>query len=236
MSFAINRCDRYPNSSRRFCRGYTLIEVLIAAAIFGSMVTLATMALNQGLKQYQGLMEKGLDFWDYARYVWIQRSFGAATDYYIYTRTDGWTPYFLGNQETISYVSLSPLAGDLPVVVWIKNEQSSDGKHALVYYELPVYTKTYQAIERDAVFADYKKGSLITLLKGLEKLDVSFYGHDLSRRENLWSSDFDARKKKLLPTLVKLDYVIAGQKNVLVFSLNVNSTIKMHYNEVYSGL
>jgi hypothetical protein len=65
---------------------------------------------------------------------------------------------------------------------------------------------------------------------------VSFYGYDLSRRENSWLNDYDARKRKLLPTLVKLDYVIAGQKNVLIFSMNVNSPIKMNYNEVYSGL
>ena len=235
MSFAINRCDRPPT---RFssCRGYTLIEVLIAAAIFGAMVTLASMALNQGLKQYQGLMEKGLDFWDYARYIWIQRSFGAATDYYIYTKPDGWTPYFIGNQEGVSYVSLSPLVGDLPVVVWIRNQPENDGKHSLVYYELPVYTKTYQAIERDTVFADYKKGSSVKLLEGLESLAVSFYGYDLSRRENLWSNDYDGRKKKLLPTLVKVSYVIAGQKNLLIFSMNVNSTIKMIYNEVHQGL
>jgi general secretion pathway protein J len=209
---------------------------LIAAAIFSSMVSLAAMALNQGLKQYQGLMEKGLNFWDYARYVWIQRSFNSATDYYIYTNMDGWTPYFIGNQDLVSYVSLSPLAGERPVVVWLRREQESDGKRSLVYYELPVDTKTFEAIERDAIFADYKKGSSVKLLEGLDALEVSYYGYDLGQHRYVWSRDFDARKKKLLPTLVKVGYGNGEAKNFLIFGINVNSTMKMSYNETLPGL
>ena len=220
----------------RHSKGYTLIEVLIATAIFSAMVTLASMALNQGLKQYQGLMEKGLNFWDYARYIWIQRSFNSTTDYYIYTRSQGWTPYFIGNQEIISYVSLAPLAGDLPVVVWIRTEKENTGKRSLVYYELPVYTKTYEEIDRDFVFGDYKKGSSIRLLDGVEDLQVSYYGYDLSRRKNLWTDDYDARKKRLLPILVKVTYGDNGQKNALILGINVNSAMKMVYNEFFQGL
>ncbi len=223
-------------SKPRPAKGYTLIEVLIATAIFGAMVTLASMALNQGLKQYQGLMERGLSFWDHARYIWIQRSFNSATDYYIYTRGEGWTPYFIGDQEVISYVSLAPLAGDLPVVVWIRMEDDNNGKRSLVYYELPVYTKTYAEIERASVFADYKKGSSIRLVEGVENLQVSFYGFDLIRRENRWTSDYDARKKRSLPNLVKISYGDDEHKNSLILGINVNSTMKTTYNETYRGL
>jgi general secretion pathway protein J len=235
MSSATSRFFRPLNCYRR-SNGYTLIEVLIAAAIFASMVTLATMALNQGLKQYQGLMEKGLNFWDYARYVWIQRSFNSATDYYIYTRDNGWTPYFIGNQDEISYVSLAPLAGDLPVVVWIRKEEENDGKRSLVYYELPVYTKMYSEMERDYVFADYKKGNSVKLLEGMDMLDVAYYAFDLALGKYQWSSDYDARTKRLLPALVKINYVIEGRKNSLIFDINVNSRIKASYNEIMPGL
>jgi len=217
-------------------KGYTLIEVLIATAIFGAMVTLASMALNQGLKQYQGLMERGLSFWHYARYIWIERSFNSVTDYYIYTRGEGWTPYFVGDQEGISYVSLAPLAGDLPVVVWIRMEDDGNGKRALVYYELPVYTKTYTEIERESVFADYKKGNSIRLLEGVENLQVSFYGFDLIRRQNLWTEDYDARKKRSLPNLIKISYGDGVHKNSLILGINVNSGMKSVYNEKFRDL
>src|SRR5208283_6146541 len=78
-------------------KGYTFIEVLVAMAIFSSMIMLATMALNQGLKQYRGLMEKGVNFWDKAKYLWIDSSFGTVVDYYVYKEKVGWAPYFYGD-------------------------------------------------------------------------------------------------------------------------------------------
>jgi prepilin-type N-terminal cleavage/methylation domain-containing protein len=47
-------------------KGYTLIEVLIATAIFGAMVTLVPW---HSTRFWRGLMERGLSFWDYARYI-----------------------------------------------------------------------------------------------------------------------------------------------------------------------
>ena len=88
-------------------KGYTFIEVLVAMAIFSSMIMLATMALNQGLKQYKGLMEKGINFWDKAKYVWIDSSFSAITDYYVVTDGGNGRPIFTATR-TDSYVSLSP--------------------------------------------------------------------------------------------------------------------------------
>ena len=138
--------------------GYTLIEVLVALVIFTSMLMLAGVALNQGLVQYHGLEQRGLNFWEYAKPIWIDKSFNSATDYYVHTRADGWFPYFRGDRNSVSYVSLAPFSGDLPVVVWVMREEEENGKYALVYYELPVYTKTWEEIDRHVAFNDYKKG------------------------------------------------------------------------------
>lgn len=227
-----------PLHLRRRCsfKGYTLIEVLIAMAIFSSMVVLASMALNQGLRQYHDLMEKGLDFWRYARYFWIERSFNSATDYYVHTRGDGWTPYFIGRQDVVSYVTLAPLSGDIPVVAWIKDERGENGKRNLIYYESPVYTKTYEEIEREYMFGDYRKEKSIKLFEDIEDIKISFYGYDLTKRQYGWRNEHDARKMKLLPLVVKLSFLSGGHKDMFIFGLNVNSTIKMNYNDVYPGL
>ncbi len=155
--------NHYLHGNRYPFKGYTLIEVLVALAIFSSMMMLAGVALNQGLKQYHGLAEKGIGFWDYAKKIWIDKSFNSTIDYYVYRRGDRWFPYFKGNQEGISYISLAPLAGDLPVVIWIRNEAAENGMRSLVYYELPIYTKSYEEIERNYIFGDYKKGRSIKL-------------------------------------------------------------------------
>ena len=214
-------------------RGYTLIEVLIAMAIFGSMMVLAGVALNQGLKQYQGLAEKGIGFWEDAKKIWIDKSFNSTVDYYVHTRGDGWFPYFKGSSEGVSYVSLAPLAGEIPVLVWIRNEEEGNGARSLVYYELPVYAKSYEEIERDYIFGDYKQGKSLKLLEAVEGIEFSFYGYDSQNRRYGWYGNFDGNRMKLLPSSILISYQREGKKDRLVFGVNVNSLIKMHYHESY---
>jgi general secretion pathway protein J len=223
----------YSRGKRSAAEGYTLIEVLIATAIFTTMLLLAGMALNQGLSQYQGLVEKGLNFWDYAKNVWIDKSFNSATDYYVYTRSDGWFPYFKGNQEGISYVSLSPFAGEAPVVVWIKKVSADSGMKSLIYYELPVYTKSYEDIDRDEVFGDYKKSKSLVFMDAMDDMDISFYGYDLRNRKYGWYSSFNGNRMKTLPSRVKMTYSRNGMKGSLLFTINVNSLMKTGYDERY---
>jgi general secretion pathway protein J len=220
-----------PELGRR--NGYTLIEVLVAMVIFTAMLMLAGMALNQGLMQYQGLVERGLNFWDYAKNIWIDKSFNSASDYYVHTRSDGWFPYFRGGQDSVSYVSLAPFAGELPVVVWIRSEDDAKGKHSLVYYELPVYTKTYEEIDRDFVFGEYKKGKSFKLLEGVEGVEISFYGYDFAHGMHQWFNGFEGNKMQILPSLVKISYAGESGRSSLVFGINVNSLLKRRYNEEY---
>ncbi len=215
--------------------GYTLIEVLIAVAIFSTIVTIATMALNQGLKQYHGILDKGINFWDNARYLWINKSLNSTVDYYVYSRGDGWYPYFRGTQEVISYTSLSPLAGNKPVIAWIRNERNDDGSRSLVYYELPVYAKDMKDIEREYVFGDFKNGNSTTILKGIENVDITFYGYDIQDKQYTWSRDFDGKNKRTLPQVVKIDYRKVGEegRRTITFNINTNSLTKIGYNEEY---
>ena len=214
-------------------KGYTLIEVLVAMLIFTTMLMLAGVALNQGLAQYHGLVEKGLNFWNYAKNIWIDKSFNSATDYYVYTRSDGWFPYFKGSPDGVSYVSLVPFAGELPVVVWIRSEDEEGGKYSLVYYETPVYTKTYEEIDRDYVFGDYRQGKSFKLLEGVEGIEFSFYGYDFTRRVYQWYSSFDGNKMKTLPSLVKISYNRGSGGGDIVVSINVNSLAKRLYSVDY---
>jgi len=214
-------------------KGYTLIEVLVALAIFSSMMVLGGMALNQGLKQYHGLAEKGLNFWDYARNIWIDKSINSALDYYVYTIGEGWFPYFQGTQDGISYVSSAPFASDLPVVVWLQKEVDRDGKNSFVYHELPVYTKNFEELEREYSFGDYKKGKSFKVLEGVEDLQISYYGYDIVRRKYTWWNEFEGRKRRTLPSLIKISFDRDQIKEVLLLSIQVNSLMKQYYNDYY---
>jgi len=198
------------------------------------MVLLATMAINQGLKQYHGLMERGINFWDNARHLWVNRSLSSAVDYYVADDTGKWFPYFYGSRDRVSYISLAPLVGDIPVVVWIIKERQANGRYSLVYYELPVYTKTSKEIERDYVFNEYKKGQSIKLLSDLDDVEPEFYGYDFLKQKDEWSNGYQGSKKMTLPSLLKFNYTIEGRKNILMFRLNTNSMRKAVYNEIYA--
>jgi general secretion pathway protein J len=104
---------------------------------------------------------------------------------------------------------------------------------SLVYYELPVYTKSYEDIDRNYIFGDYKKGRSLKLLAGVEGIEFSFYGYDTFERKFRWKSDFEGEKIKLLPSSIIISYQQDGRKSKLVFGINVNSSIKAVYNDIY---
>ena len=216
----------YTGGKRRTISGYTLIEVIVAIAICSAMLLLGGMALNQGLKQYQGLVEKGLCFWDYAQNIWTDKSFHSTIDYYVNTNTSGWFPYFRGNQDGVSFVTLAPFAGDLPVVVWIKKENTEDGKERLVYYELPIYAKSYRELESDFASGAYRRGQSIKIIDGVEKIQFEFYGYDVRDEKHKWRNIFEGAETKQLPLLVRIYYMRGDEKKMFMYAIHVNSQMK----------
>jgi general secretion pathway protein J len=220
---------RYTGGERRAISGYTLIEVIVAMAIFSAMLLLGGMALNQGLKQYQGLVEKGLCFWDYAQNIWTDKSFHSTIDYYVNSNSNVWFPYFRGNQEGVSFVTLAPFAGDYPVVVWIRKERTADGKENLIYYELPVYAKSYPELDRELISGAYRKGKSIKILDGVDRIQFEFYGYDIRDEKHKWRKIFEGMETKQLPLLVRIEYMRGDEKRMFMYAIHVNSQMKRGY-------
>lgn len=218
---------------RRTVSGYTLIEVIVAMAILSAMLLLGGMALNQGLKQYQGLVEKGLCFWDYAQNIWTDKSFHSTIDYYVNSNSNVWFPYFRGNQEGVSFVTLAPFAGDQPVVVWIRKEKTEDGKENLVYYELPVYAKSYQELDGDFTSGAYRRGSSVKILDGADRIQFEFYGYNVRDEEHKWRRIFEGTETLQLPLLVRIDYMKGNEKKMFMYAIHVNSQFKRGYQYKY---
>lgn len=224
---------RCSGGERGGAAGYSLIEVVVAMAILSAMILLGGMALNQGLKQYQGLVEKGLSFWEHARKIWMDKSLHSTVDYYVHASARGWFPYFIGNQEVISYVTLAPFAGDIPVVVWIRKETREDGKINLVYYELPVYAKSFSEIESDFLSGAYRKGRSVRILEGAERIQFEFYGYDVRDEKHRWRTGFDGAETRQLPLLIRIDCLRGGEKRMLMYAIHVNSQMKRGYENRY---
>lgn len=230
MSFILSR---WTGGERRAPAGYTLIEVVVAIAVFSAMMLLAGSAMNQALRQYQGLVEKGLNFWEHAQKIWMDKSFHSVVDYNVNIPGYGWFPYFRGNGQGVSYVTLAPFAGDLPVVVWIRKESGEDGKARLVYYELPVYAKSYREIESDLNSGEYARNGNVKILENMDQVGFSFYGYDVRDGKHKWRDTFEGRETRQLPLLVRISYSRAGEERVFMYGIHVNSQYKRGYQEIY---
>ena len=215
-------------------KGYTLIEVIVAVSIFTTMLMLGSIALNQTLMQYKALAQKGFNFWQYAKIVWLDKSIASITDYYVKDRQYGWFPYFKGDQNGFFYVSLSPFAGDSPCLVWVLKEKNEKGNYDLKYYELPVDTKKYEDIEDDCLFGNYKKGNSYLVLTDVQEISFQYYGLDINKKRYEWFSEFDGKLKKTLPSAIMISYKDKEGNKKLLLKVNTNSMIKLIYNEIYS--
>jgi len=203
----------------------------VALVIFSSMMLLAGAALNQGLSQYRGLVDRGLNFWDHAKKIWLDKSFHSMTDYYVFTRSDRWFPYFKGDLDYISYVTLAPFVGEMPVVVWLKKERGENNKFQLMYYEMPVQVKTAEDLDKDYISNEYRKGLPYAVLSELDQIDFSFYGCGTQNAGCRWYGVLDGKSFKSLPTAVRISYRRGSENGFLLFHINVNSEVKKSYDE-----
>lgn len=208
-------------------RGYTLIETIIAIAIFAMIVYLGTMALSQGLRQYKHILSSGIGFWRYAKYVWITKNIGSMVDYYIYSPY-GFGPYFIGHDNFMSYITLSPIANDIPSqAIWVVEGKQ---KYSLVYYEIPVYSKLLKALQEEYETENYKHYPHFIILKNCDSITLMYYGYNLNTHKYNWYKNYNALKQKILPTLIKISYTKNQKTNELFFGVNNNSTYKSNYN------
>jgi len=220
------------NASHKNCsKGYTLIETLIAMAIFSFMVLLGSTALDQSLQRYQGLLGKELGLWQFTKNIWLGKSLGSMIDYYVPIGNGQWAPYFMGDQSNLSYISLAPLAGDLPVVVWIKQEKNAENKRQLVYYEIPVYTKRASDLERDEVFGDYKRGNTIPIVEEADTIGLAFFVYNNQRGQHQWVEEFDGRTQHVLPAQIKISVTKDGRREDKLFTVNTNGLLKTGYGK-----
>ena len=214
-------------------KGFTLIEVVIGIFILSLMLLLAGYAFNQILYQYQKISSEGIGIGKFAKILWLQKSFAGAIDYYVFQKNKSWFPYFVGTQEEISYVTISPIAHNIPTLVFIKKQQEKNGKFSLLYYEMPVYAMNYEDIKNIEMFKKYEQGIKIPLIENIEEIKFEYYGYDLFENTFKYFETFDSSKLKVIPLNISIIYKKEGQQYKLIFHTYVNSLLKRDYERIY---
>jgi len=114
-----------------------------------------------------------------------------------------------------------------------KKRKNGKRKENLIYYELPVYAKSYQELERDLASGAYRNGQSIKILNGLKRFNSNFTAMISGMKSICGAGLLQERKPDKLPLLVRIDYMLGGEKKMFMYAIHVNSQIKRGYAGKY---
>jgi len=154
-------------------RGFTLVELLIAMAILGMVVGLASYGYSLYTRHWEGRV--GHFDRAQAQYQRLDLAIAALENTLPYVVRDArGRPgfYFLGREEGLTLVTLSPVftPGDLAVIRLFR-EPAGDGRWRLVYEEAPLGDTRLRRAEQTLPFRHR-----MVVLDGLPALSFAFYG------------------------------------------------------------
>jgi hypothetical protein len=118
-------------------------------------------------------------------------------------------------------------------VVWLRKESAENGSFNLVYYEIPVFAKSYRGIEWSFATGEYHKGRTVKLLEGADQVRFRYYGYDVRDEKHRWRDVYEGSLTKRLPLLVQIAYARSSEEKMFMFGINVNSNLRMGYEHKY---
>jgi len=209
---------------KQYQKGFTLIEMLIAMAIFVALISVLMMGFRQGLLMWekgkqQASVWQGYEF----RYRLLDMLLSQAVVSDSQSKTLGlFLPYFHGTQTSMHLLSAAPVM-DAPGrvrPVAIRAIQSADGLWALDYREGDRYSDVGRGLRWNAAWV-----TLLSRLKSVSfsfeapanpippELDIRFMTHDermLYREHPEWMSQYDISKIWKYPQSISIDFVDGG--------------------------
>jgi len=217
--------------------GFTLIEMLIAMAIFSALIAVLMLGYQQGLMLWQKSQQQSRVWLDYEfRYRLLDNMMTqavVATDVYAKGVISA---YFKGSKYSFRMLTRAPLMDASTYVreVNVAFKQGVDGYWQLFYRESPRYSEPARGSHRE--------GSWTLLLAGLSKVGFQFeaeinpmpadlQGLRLAASEQAvyrnaaeWLSDFDAYKLSIYPQRIRMYFTdTQGEPHEWLFVMPVRS-------------
>jgi prepilin-type N-terminal cleavage/methylation domain-containing protein len=222
--------------------GYTLIEVLIAMVLLVSLMFTA----NYSYSMYSGYWAGRLGQFDrtifqFQGLLQTKDTIDSAIPYIVEDATGGYTFYFLGRDQGVTFVSAAPIFGvtqnDASVVRLFVEKVGA--VYQLVYEEAPLADAVLIRLDQQLTFK-YR----LVLLSSTEPLSFSYYGwqqweHKYLRQdyENIlptWQNSYDAATSRVQPLAMRLHignqvlaYQLAeGHRKLINFYLDEQSEMR----------
>jgi len=207
--------------NNRHCqKGFTLIEMLIAMAIFSALIAVLMMGFRQGLILWDKSQHQSKEWLDYEfRYRLLDTLFSQAVISDDEYAKGMFAPYFKGNKTSVRLMSAAPIM-DMPGRVRpiaLKAIQQDDQTWTLRYREGYRYSDPGRGLRWKDEWVD-----LLNQLKSIQflfeapafPLPQELRGEFLSQGEKLiyrdvaeWKVQYDTYQSWKYPTQIKLNFV-----------------------------
>jgi len=201
-------------------RGFTLIEMLVAMAIFAVLISVLMLGFRQGLLMWEKGANQSSVWLDYEfRYRLIDRVISQALVADKRCGTGGYAPYFEGGAHAMSFVSSSSIM-DVPGRL-----------HTVMFEVVDQAERGWQLRYREGQVPELQmkrhsgKEAWVVVLNGLQKLVFSFEApvnhfpggtdirwlseqdKDIYRDQPEWKEIYDACILKLYPQQIRMDFI-----------------------------
>jgi prepilin-type N-terminal cleavage/methylation domain-containing protein len=212
--------------------GFTLVEVLVALAVFSAVLSLVLFGLEQGRSSWMRGHKHATFLSEMShRQFWIMRMFSQANAATFAIDYGLETSYFFGTKGELSLISEAPVIsgpGTYALVRLKVEDDPESGKESLVLYEWD-NRDPYYGLPRDTSNAQklvlFENITDASWKYWLDARDTptpleTMLNNFVPRDSDEWSGEYDSRFEVKLPAKVKFSFKLKGQLYAWVFSLN----------------
>lgn len=200
--------------------GFTLVELMVALAIFSSAVTLVLFGLEQGRQQWQkttARMETQGSLFNRER--WITTMLEQANASFFSTSYAEAAPWFQGNDDGFSFITNAPILGGPGTYAAVKLYMQRKEQHYQLYYTEAPGKDPYYGLEvalaaPGIILQDnINRFSLRYLAPAnIEQIDWAPASDGVAQRSSpQWLNRFNSISEASMPIMVHLHLELAGE-------------------------
>jgi len=174
----------------RMKNGFTLIEMLVAMAIFSALIVVLMVGFRQGLMMWEKGEHQSREWLDYElRYRLLDTMFSQALISDNEYKKGFIAPFFKGTESSFRFISAAPIM-DIPgrvKPVELESVQAINGRWSLRYREGFRYSDSTRGLRWRA--------ETVNLLEGLQSINFSYEARAFPMPEYLSSNDLNEEEK-----------------------------------------
>lgn len=199
--------------SPRAVRGFSLLEMLVSVAVLSIVIGISTFAYSMFIRQWDGHLGRfGEAQARYQRLDWLAAALEDTLPYVVRDKTGEPGFYFLGRDEGLTLVTLSPIfAVGKPALIRVFREDDGENGWRLVYEEAPFADTLLARADQRMEFRHR-----LVVARGIPRPRFRYFGWpDIASRSTLedepgsapaWFEEYDGIVRRYHPQKIELRF------------------------------